>query len=74
MPGKYFDQIRKVSGKVEKYLSDSIRNRFRDRPKDPKTILLVIWTVPPSVFARSRILTVPYHRKYFLALLLSDPV
>ena len=38
----YKNQITDQEGfrQSEKYLSDSIRNRFRDRHKDPKTILL----------------------------------
>lgn len=40
MPGKYFDQIRKVSGKGRNICLIQLETDFRDRHKDPKTVLL----------------------------------
>ena len=74
MPGKYFDQIRKVSGKVRNICLIQLETDFGIVTKIRKPFYCVIWTVPPSAFARSRILDSPIPPEVFFALLLSDTV
>ena len=74
MPGKYFDQTGKISGRVRNICLLQLETDFGIVTKIRKPFSCVIWTVPPSAFARSRILDSPIPPEVFPSLLMSASV